>query len=186
NDQRSDKRPRRAAALLALICLLLVVGLTTMGFLCKLLYFLHKRLVVYFANDYLFILMSAMAANGVMFHRECVTDTKHSSEKQLKTWDQSRSDCRQKGADLLIINSEEEQVSQFTRYMWIGLTDVTNEGSWKWVDGTAMSTRLLSLIRGLTLVEPNGGGKDENCVDIKNFNAEKSWNDESCSLSLFN
>uniref|UniRef100_A0A674NAN7 C-type lectin domain-containing protein n=1 Tax=Takifugu rubripes TaxID=31033 RepID=A0A674NAN7_TAKRU len=145
NDQRSDKRPRRAAALLALICLLLVVGLTTMGFLCKLLYFLHKRLVVYFANDYLFILMSAM-----------------------KTWNQSRSDCRQKGADLLIINSKEEQVSQFTRYMWIGLTDVTNEGSWKWVDGTAMSTRLLSLIRGLTL----------------NFNAEKSWNDESCSLSL--
>uniref|UniRef100_A0A3B5K3K4 C-type lectin domain-containing protein n=1 Tax=Takifugu rubripes TaxID=31033 RepID=A0A3B5K3K4_TAKRU len=90
-----------------------------------------------------------------------------------KTWDQSRSDCRQKGADLLIINSEEEQVSQFTRYMWIGLTDVTNEGSWKWVDGTAMSTRLLSRTAG-----------KENCVDIKNFNAEKSWNDESCSLSL--
>uniref|UniRef100_A0A674NFD6 C-type lectin domain-containing protein n=1 Tax=Takifugu rubripes TaxID=31033 RepID=A0A674NFD6_TAKRU len=94
-----------------------------------------------------------------------------------KTWDQSRSDCRQKGADLLIINSEEEQAfaNRFQKYMWIGLTDVTNEGSWKWVDGTAMSTRLLSLIRGLTL---------ENCVDIKNFNAEKSWNDESCSLSL--
>ncbi|TNM85512.1 hypothetical protein fugu_007783 [Takifugu bimaculatus] len=85
NDQRSDKRLRRAAAaaLLALICLLLVVGLTTMGFLCKLLYFLHKHLVVHFANDYLFILMAAMAANGVMFNGECVTDTKHSSEKQL-------------------------------------------------------------------------------------------------------
>uniref|UniRef100_A0A674N5Y1 C-type lectin domain-containing protein n=1 Tax=Takifugu rubripes TaxID=31033 RepID=A0A674N5Y1_TAKRU len=96
-----------------------------------------------------------------------------------KTWDQSRSDCRQKGADLLIINSEEEQAfaNRFQKYMWIGLTDVTNEGSWKWVDGTAMSTRLLSLIRGLTLVA-------KNCVDIKNFNAEKSWNDESCSLSL--
>uniref|UniRef100_A0A3B5KBJ6 C-type lectin domain-containing protein n=1 Tax=Takifugu rubripes TaxID=31033 RepID=A0A3B5KBJ6_TAKRU len=103
-----------------------------------------------------------------------------------KTWDQSRSDCRQKGADLLIINSEEEQVSQFTRagpkysqrafanrfqkYMWIGLTDVTNEGSWKWVDGTFKGAERR--------------GKDENCVDIKNFNAEKSWNDESCSLSL--
>lgn len=76
------KRPRRAAAaaVLALLCLLLVVGLTTMGLLCKLLYFPHKRLVVHFANDYLVILMSA---NGVTFHRECVTDTKHGSEKQL-------------------------------------------------------------------------------------------------------
>lgn len=27
--------------------------------------------------------MSVMAVNGVMFHRECVTDTKHGSEKQL-------------------------------------------------------------------------------------------------------
>uniref|UniRef100_A0A674N6T0 C-type lectin domain-containing protein n=1 Tax=Takifugu rubripes TaxID=31033 RepID=A0A674N6T0_TAKRU len=77
-----------------------------------------------------------------------------------KTWNQSRSDCRQKGADLLIINKQDQI---FTRdNMWIGLTDVTNEGSWKWVDGTAMSTRLLSLIRGLTLV----------------------LDDESCSLSL--
>lgn len=32
--------------------------------------------------------------------------------------------------------------------------------------------------------EPNGS-KGENCVDIKNFNAENSWNDERCSTSLF-
>lgn len=85
NDQRSGKRPRRAAAaaLLAMLCLLLGVGLTTMGFLCKLLYFLHKHLVVHFSNNYLVILMSAMAVNGVMFHWECVTDTKHDSEKHL-------------------------------------------------------------------------------------------------------
>uniref|UniRef100_A0A674P127 C-type lectin domain-containing protein n=1 Tax=Takifugu rubripes TaxID=31033 RepID=A0A674P127_TAKRU len=95
----------------------------------------------------------------------------------FKTWNQSRSDCRQKGADLLIINSKEEQVSQFTRYMWIGLTDVTNEGSWKWVDGTA----ILFFSSYWSSKEPNGG-KGENCGDIKNFNAEKSWNDESCSL----
>uniref|UniRef100_A0A674P5V1 C-type lectin domain-containing protein n=1 Tax=Takifugu rubripes TaxID=31033 RepID=A0A674P5V1_TAKRU len=96
-----------------------------------------------------------------------------------KTWNQSRSDCFQKGADLLIINSKEEQAfaNRFQKYMWIGLTDVTNEGSWKWVDGTAMSTSYWSS------KEPNGG-KGENCGDIKNFNAEKSWNDESCSLSL--
>ncbi|XP_029706472.1 C-type lectin domain family 4 member M-like [Takifugu rubripes] len=76
-----------------------------------------------------------------------------------KTWDQSRSDCRQKGADLLIINSEEEQAfaNRFQKYMWIGLTDVTNEGSWKWVDGTAMSTSYWSS------KEPNGGKGEKLC-----------------------
>uniref|UniRef100_A0A674MRW6 C-type lectin domain-containing protein n=1 Tax=Takifugu rubripes TaxID=31033 RepID=A0A674MRW6_TAKRU len=42
-----------------------------------------------------------------------------------KTWNQSRSDCRQKGADLLLPTGSRSN-------MWIGLTDVTNEGSWKW------------------------------------------------------
>ncbi|XP_029688402.1 CD209 antigen-like protein C [Takifugu rubripes] len=181
NDQRSDKRPRRAAALLALICLLLVVGLTTMGFL----YTKHSsekqlaRLVTIYTN----MTSQLLTQNREVQQRfnNLSKDTPTNYKKCYeKTWDQSRSDCRQKGADLLIINSEEEQAfaNRFQKYMWIGLTDVTNEGSWKWVDGTAMSTSYWSS------KEPNGGGKDENCVDIKNFNAEKSWNDESCSLSL--
>eukprot|EP00066_Takifugu_rubripes_P026831 XP_011616097.1 PREDICTED: CD209 antigen-like protein E [Takifugu rubripes] len=195
NDQRSDKRPRRAAALLALICLLLVVGLTTMGFL----YTKHSsekqlaRLVTIYTNMTSQLLtqnrevqqrfnnlskdtdeLQKMLREWVYFNGSLyqVSSTK-------KTWNQSRSDCFQKGADLLIINSKEEQAfaNRFQKYMWIGLTDVTNEGSWKWVDGTAMSTSYWSS------KEPNGG-KGENCGDIKNFNAEKSWNDESCSLSL--
>uniref|UniRef100_H3C712 C-type lectin domain-containing protein n=1 Tax=Tetraodon nigroviridis TaxID=99883 RepID=H3C712_TETNG len=109
-----------------------------------------------------------------------------------KSWGESRRDCQQKGADLLIINSREEQQSwesflscfkkvfanQFKKYMWIGLTDVATDGVWKWVDGTKVSTSYWSS------GEPNGK-KSENCADIKNHGTELSWNDESCSISLF-
>ncbi|KAI5628230.1 CD209 antigen-like protein D [Silurus asotus] len=59
-----------------------------------------------------------------------------SAEK--KDWNQSRDDCREKGADLVIINSREEQ--EFIRRMhgsaaWVGLSDRDTEGEWKWVDG---------------------------------------------------
>nr|XP_046265273.1 CD209 antigen-like isoform X2 [Scatophagus argus] len=96
-----------------------------------------------------------------------------------KTWQQSRDDCLQRGADLMIINSKEEQdfANKFKTYMWIGLTDLENEGTWKWVDGTRMTNNYWSS------GEPNGK-RQENCGNIKSFNDENSWNDEDCSLSL--
>uniref|UniRef100_A0A3B4XKT6 C-type lectin domain-containing protein n=1 Tax=Seriola lalandi dorsalis TaxID=1841481 RepID=A0A3B4XKT6_SERLL len=60
-----------------------------------------------------------------------------------KTWQDSRNDCLQKGADLMIINSKEEQdfTRQSKKNVWIGLTDSETEGTWKWVDGTPLTTR---------------------------------------------
>ncbi|KAI4886172.1 hypothetical protein NFI96_009599, partial [Prochilodus magdalenae] len=83
-----------------------------------------------------------------------------STEK--KTWKESREDCRRRGADLVIITSSEEQ--EFVEKIrngqeaWIGLTDEVSESVWKWVDGSALSTRFWCS------GEPNDSNKNEDCV----------------------
>ncbi|XP_028448273.1 CD209 antigen-like protein E isoform X1 [Perca flavescens] len=96
-----------------------------------------------------------------------------------KTWQESRNYCLQKGADLVIINRKEEHdfTTKFRKLMWIGLTDSETEEKWKWVDGTPLTESYWDS------GEPNGG-KSENCVKIKKFDSENSWNDLSCSTPL--
>ncbi|XP_034734521.1 CD209 antigen-like protein E isoform X2 [Etheostoma cragini] len=97
-----------------------------------------------------------------------------------KPWQGSRDDCLEKGADLVIINSKEEEdfIRKFQKVMWIGLTDSETEGTWKWVDGTPLNESYWNS------EEPNGG-KKENCVELQNFAFENSWNDVSCSAPVY-
>uniref|UniRef100_A0A8C2ISG1 Si:dkey-181c13.1 n=1 Tax=Cyprinus carpio TaxID=7962 RepID=A0A8C2ISG1_CYPCA len=100
---------------------------------------------------------------------------KHSSyyiSSEWKNWTDSRRDCLQRGADLVIINNEEEQVTS-ANIVWIGLTDSDNEGVWKWVDGSTLTTRIWSPN------EPNGKVGDEDCAV-----SQYSWADFPCNYTF--
>ncbi|XP_060744661.1 CD209 antigen-like protein E [Tachysurus vachellii] len=102
-----------------------------------------------------------------------------SNEK--KNWEKSRKDCKAKGADLVIINSKEEQ--EFIVKLldkpetWIGLSDTVKEGEWKWVDDTPLNTG--SWARG----KPNNAG-EEDCAVISGSSSTGTWNDQKCSAKF--
>ncbi|XP_071263139.1 CD209 antigen-like protein E isoform X1 [Salvelinus alpinus] len=100
-----------------------------------------------------------------------------------KTWSESRMDCLERGADLVIINSREEQRFLFSlnKGVWIGLTDNKTEGSWKWVDGTPLNTSYWGSN------QPSKDGDDstnqkKDCVELQGGQdqPEKTWNDLKC------
>ncbi|XP_053335978.1 CD209 antigen-like protein C isoform X2 [Clarias gariepinus] len=101
---------------------------------------------------------------------------------ELKNWTESRQNCRDKGADLVIINSKEEQefmVKQLGSFLvWIGLSKSDTQGEWKWVDGTPLTTAFWK--KG----EPNDLNSNEDCVEFYGEPNKIAWNDNRCSRKL--
>ncbi|XP_059407675.1 C-type lectin domain family 4 member A-like [Carassius carassius] len=99
------------------------------------------------------------------------------------SWSDSRQYCRDRDADLVIINTEEKQrfiSSLVSERVWIGLSDTENEGIMKWVDNSTLK-------QGFWVKnQPNNQNGNQNCVEM-NYNRGKtgwtplnSWNDFSC------
>ncbi|XP_057565718.1 CD209 antigen-like protein 2 isoform X2 [Hippopotamus amphibius kiboko] len=92
-------------------------------------------------------------------------------------WNSAVSACQDVGAQMVIINSPEEQKFLKIWYVrnnkpsWIGLSDHHNEGSWKWVDNSPL--QLSFWLKG----EPNNH-EDEDCTELH----KDGWNDGKCSI----
>ncbi|TRY92196.1 hypothetical protein DNTS_006475, partial [Danionella cerebrum] len=99
---------------------------------------------------------------------------------ETKTWEASSRSCKESGADLIIINSEQEQdfLMNITRNeeFWIGLTDREVEGTWKWVNGDTMTTKFWATD------EPNGGHNENCAVTYMKIHPDLiGWLDISCN-----
>ncbi|XP_061888602.1 CD209 antigen-like protein E [Entelurus aequoreus] len=98
---------------------------------------------------------------------------------QRKSWDSSRRDCLQRHADLVIINSRQEQafLTGFTKAAWIGMSDRVQEGNWIWVDGTPVNKDKLEWSPG----QPDGAFGGEDCGDLRTMINFLGLNDFNCS-----
>ncbi|KAI4876134.1 hypothetical protein NFI96_006883, partial [Prochilodus magdalenae] len=118
--------------------------------------------------------------------QRCFRNSFYYTSTEKKSWNKSRQYCTDKGADLVIINSREEQdfISKVFGHTeaWIGLTDIDREKVWKWVDGSALTNEFW------WTGEPNNYEGDEDCA-ITHYSRARSagvstWNDYPCHLSV--
>ncbi|XP_068182212.1 CD209 antigen-like [Antennarius striatus] len=103
-----------------------------------------------------------------------------STEK--KNWTSSREECIANGADLVVVDSRDEQVFinrlvNSTQNAWIGLNDFYQEGKWMWVDGSAITTRYWQDD------QPNSYGGEQDCGELVPSGTSSGigeWNDDGC------
>ncbi|XP_078030298.1 CD209 antigen-like protein C [Epinephelus lanceolatus] len=99
------------------------------------------------------------------------------------SWEKGRQDCKERGADLVVIDSAEEQtfVVSTGKTAWIGLTDRDEEGTWKWIDGTPLTLKNWERRSSLIMVVEIHSGGEEDCAHIR---PNTEWNDRSCDIHL--
>ncbi|XP_056442111.1 CD209 antigen-like protein E [Gadus chalcogrammus] len=100
------------------------------------------------------------------------------------SWNTGRTDCLERGAQLVIVNDKEElaivtRLARDPTAAWIGMTDLRKEGSWRWLDGTLVTLDRPYWAPG----QPdNAGGED--CGEIHTLANFSGFNDYDCSIRL--
>ncbi|XP_076778388.1 CD209 antigen-like protein C [Arvicanthis niloticus] len=111
------------------------------------------------------------------FHRKC-----YYISKSQCNWNDSVTACQEVEAQLVIVESDEEQtfLSVITKdkgSAWLGLSDLKQEGMWQWLDGSPLSASFMKYwIKG----EPNNK-QEEDCVE----SSGDGWNDAPCTIKNY-
>ncbi|KAM7402958.1 hypothetical protein PAMA_003741 [Pampus argenteus] len=112
-----------------------------------------------------------------------------------KNWPDSRVDCKNRGADLVVIDNQQEQIfvsnsiqhretsrNWWENGFWLGLTDTEVEGVWSWINNVTEVEQ-----RYWMDGEPNNSGHTgEDCADAlySSSNPWKTRNDANCLKSM--
>uniref|UniRef100_A0A667ZHP2 C-type lectin domain-containing protein n=1 Tax=Myripristis murdjan TaxID=586833 RepID=A0A667ZHP2_9TELE len=98
---------------------------------------------------------------------------------ERNSWEKARQDCRDRGADLVVIDSAKEQtfITSLKTAAWIGLSDRDEEGTWKWEDDTPLTLKYWG-------EEQPDNWREEDCVQINPDKTDNNWNDLSCAILL--
>ncbi|XP_033493061.1 uncharacterized protein LOC117263610 isoform X2 [Epinephelus lanceolatus] len=152
-----QRNPLRTAALvLGLLCLLLVAAvivLTTLYFSVilennqlKSSYGELQSSYNNLSNSFCQIQGTESQTQGNIIEWERFRCSCYYKSTERKIWTESRRDCQERGADLVIINNKEEHefVSKY-RDSWIGLQSVKKSSwgnAWEWVDGSVTQYRV--------------------------------------------
>ncbi|XP_034044136.1 CD209 antigen-like protein E [Thalassophryne amazonica] len=151
------------------------VVLVSFGLLCVLQAVLNisLRLVLSESTSHVISEEQSCPASWLLFQSSC-----YYISSERKTWDESRQACLQQGADLVIIDSKQEQgfLTGFASNAWIGMTDRDEEGTWKWLDGSTVPTDSLLWAAG----QPDNAFGGEDCGEIRSMSNFIGLNDLSC------
>ncbi|XP_014050986.2 C-type lectin domain family 4 member E isoform X1 [Salmo salar] len=180
----TGKRPFLAVAVcLGLLCVLLLAGIIGQSVHCR----QQTRYNLSKERDQLQREKDDLMEKFSNLSRKRFESCWYFVSTEKKTWSESRKDCLERGADLVIINSKKEMrfLYGLKKRVWIGLTDRETEGSWKWVDGTPLKTGFWGS------KQPSSGGghsthQEKDCVELDDgqHQPEKTWNDSNCDNKL--
>ncbi|XP_038235199.1 C-type lectin domain family 17, member A isoform X2 [Dermochelys coriacea] len=98
--------------------------------------------------------------------------------ESTKTWHEAKQFCLDTGAQLVIINTKQEQAFMVksrttSRVYWLGLSDQKMENQWLWVDGSPLNLSFWST------GEPN----DSSNEDCGTMATDGRWNDINCYMT---
>ncbi|XP_037532170.1 perlucin-like protein [Nematolebias whitei] len=101
----------------------------------------------------------------------------------------SAAKCKDIGAHLAILTTREqhEAVEKEGRrlgghyiFYWIGLSDATNEGDWRWMDNSMLTTSFWNVHKSEPDNHTSGGPDGEDCAVVDSHS--QSWYDVPCGF----